>query len=273
MGEGPVVLCIHGFPDNGSSFRHQLPVLAENGYRAVAVSLRGYEPSSQPPDNDYTMQALVGDVIAWAHELSDDPIHLIGHDWGAAIAYSAAAFAPDKFRSAAALAVPHPTRFGIEGRRHAKQAMLSWYMLFFQLRGVSEWVARQNDYAFIKWLWRKWSPGWNPPKEDMEDVIATFRQSGVLEASLGYYRAAFRREKPSSQKVSDRHFKLHIPVLAMTGELDGCIDSQIFEQLIYPEDFKAGLRFERIAGAGHFLHQEQPERCNTILIEWLNTHR
>ncbi|MXO91102.1 alpha/beta fold hydrolase [Pontixanthobacter aquaemixtae] len=269
MGSGPTVLCLHGFPDNATSFRQQLPFLAENGYRAVAVTLRGYEPGSIPADGDYSMQELVSDVVAWVEELGGDPVHIVGHDWGAAIAYSAAAFAPDKFRSAAAMAVPHPTRFGVEARRYPKQAMLSWYMLFFQLRGLSERIVRARDFAFIKWLWRKWSPGWTPSHAEMGSVIATLRQPGVLEASLGYYRAALGGKKPPASGAAQQHFKLHVPILAMTGARDGCVDTAIFEKLLHDEDHCAGLRFERVQGAGHFLHQEKPDACNAILLDWL----
>ncbi|MFZ1742954.1 MAG: alpha/beta hydrolase [Pontixanthobacter sp.] len=269
MGEGPVVLCLHGFPDNANSFRHQLPFLAEHGFRAVAVTLRGYEPGSQPANGDYSMAALVADVCAIADQLSSGPVHLIGHDWGAAIAYSAAASAPERFLSGTALSIPHPGRFTIEARGHPKQALLSWYMLFFQLRGLSDRAVRWNNFAFIKRLWRKWSPGWEIPDEVIEDVLETFRQPGVVEASLGYYRAALGGPRPSA---SDRHrqfFKLHVPMLAMTGASDGCVDTNVFETLLYPEDHPAGLRFERIQGAGHFLHQEKPELCNPIILEWL----
>ena len=272
MGEGPMVLCLHGFPDNANSYRNQLPFLAANGFRAVAVTLRGYEASSIPGDGDYSMQALVSDVLAWMEELDVGPIHIIGHDWGAAIAYSVAAFAPDKFLSATTMAVPHPTRFGAEARGHPKQALLSWYIIFFQLRRLSERVVRWKDFAFIKWLWRRWSPGWQPAPEDMESVIDSLRQPGVLEASLGYYRAALGRKKSAAPAAAQEHFKLRIPVLAMTGAQDGCIDSQIFERLTNIEDFEAELRFERIAGAGHFLHQERPVECNRIILEWLTAH-
>ena len=272
VGSGPTVLCLHGFPDNITSFRHQLPFLAEHGYRAVAVTLRGYEPSSLPADGDYSMAALVRDVVAWAGELSDKKVHLIGHDWGAAIAYSAAALAPDRFCSAAALAVTHPGRFTLEARRYPRQALLSWYMIFFQLRGISERITRWNDHALIRRLWRKWSPGWDPSDAEMESIIATFRQPGVLEAALGYYRAALGGRQLAPSSAPKHRFKTQIPMLAMTGAQDGCIDTKVFEKLLYPEDHPAGLRFNRIDGAGHFLHQEKPQECNAILLDWLKAN-
>ena len=94
MGEGPTVLCLHGFPDNASTFRHQLPALATAGYRAISLTLRGYEPPSIPPDQDYSVEAIVTDIVAVIDALGQAPVHLIGHDWGAAVAYRVSASAP-----------------------------------------------------------------------------------------------------------------------------------------------------------------------------------
>ena len=98
-GTGPIALCLHGFPDHARSFRHQLDVLARAGYRAIAPTLRGYEPSSQPDDGDYHMLRMAEDVVAWIDALDADRVHLIGHDWGAVIGYAAAALAPERFHS------------------------------------------------------------------------------------------------------------------------------------------------------------------------------
>ena len=86
MGDGPTVLCLHGFPDNASSFRHQLPALANAGYRAISLTLRGYETRSIPPDQDYSVEAIVTDIVAVIDALCHNPVHLIGHGWGAAVA-------------------------------------------------------------------------------------------------------------------------------------------------------------------------------------------
>ena len=103
----PLVLCLHGFPDNADTYRFQMPALAAAGYRVVAPMLRGYEPSSQPADGDYSLSSLAQDVIAWLDDLGEDRVYLVGHDWGAAISYVAAALAPERFLSIATIAVPH----------------------------------------------------------------------------------------------------------------------------------------------------------------------
>jgi len=268
MGEGPVVLCLHGFPDNVDSFRHQLPVLAAQGYRAISLALRGYEPASIPKDGDYTLESIATDVIAVLDQLEADPVHLIGHDWGAAIAYVVAAAAPERFKSLITMAVPHAGRFARDGLRIPKQLRLSWYMGFFNIPWVSDWVVSRQRYAFIRKLWRDWSPGWQPESGVLERVIDTLAQPGVRGAALGYYRAALSL-RALLVSAAEAHYSVPVPTLALTGELDGCIDSQVFERLMVPVDFPAGMTCRRVVDAGHFLHQEQPAAVNALILEWL----
>ena len=271
MGDGPVVLCLHGFPDNAGSFRHQLPALAEAGYRAISLTLRGYEPGSIPADGDYTMETIATDILAVIDNLDNGPVHLIGHDWGAAVAYVAAAAAPEQFKSLTVMAVPHAGRFAREGLRIPKQLRLSWYMGFFNIPWLSDWVVQRQDYAFIRKLWRDWSPGWQPEPGVLDDVIRTLSQPGVRSAALGYYRAALSIHA-LLVSAEEAHYEVPVPTLALTGERDGCIDSRVFELLMKPQDFPRGLTVERVSNAGHFLHQEQPQRVNELILEWLE-HR
>ena len=270
MGSGPIVLCLHGFPDNLNSFRLQLPALAEHGYRAIALSLRGYEPQAIPADGDYAVDTIVTDIFSVIEQLGAGPVHLVGHDWGAAIAYRAASLRPDFFRSLTTMAVPHAGRFAREGLRLIRQLRRSWYMGFFNIPWLSDWVVSQRDYALIRRLWRDWSPGWQPEPHVLERVIDTLSQPGVRTAALGYYRAALSL---SALLVSaeEAHYAVPVPTLAMSGELDGCILSDVFQQLTVPADFPAGVRFERVTGAGHFLHQERPEAVNSLILDWLSS--
>ena len=268
MGEGPVVICLHGFPDNAGSFRHQLPALAEAGFRAISVTLRGYECASIPENGDYSVEAIAADICAVIDQLDQGPVHLVGHDWGAAIAYNAAAAAPHQFKSLTTMAVPHAGRFARDGLRIPRQLQMSWYMGFFNLPWVSDWVVRRRDYAFIRDLWRKWSPGWSPAPDEMESVIDTLSQPGVLSATLGYYRAALSLSALLAS-ADDAHYPVPVPTLALSGERDGCIASDVFERLTVASDYPEGMRFHRIAEAGHFLHQEQPKAVNSLLIDWL----
>ena len=109
-GSGPIVLCLHGFPDHARSYRHQLGPIADAGYRAIAPTLRGYEPRSQPKDGAYQMSCLAEDVVGWIDDLGEDKVHLVGHDWGAVVGYAAAALAPERFHSLTTIAIPHVGR-------------------------------------------------------------------------------------------------------------------------------------------------------------------
>jgi pimeloyl-ACP methyl ester carboxylesterase len=270
MGVGPVVLCLHGFPDNAQSFRHQLPALAAAGYRAISLTLRGYEPGSIPGDGDYTMETIATDILAVIDSLDTGPVHLVGHDWGAAVAYVAAAAAPERFQSLTVMAVPHAGRFAREGLRIPKQLRLSWYMGFFNIPWLSDWAVSRKGYAFIRRLWGDWSPGWQPEPGVLDNVIRTLSQPGVRSAALGYYRAALSI-KALLVSAKEAHYLVPVPTLALSGERDGCIATDVFERLTVADDFPQGVRFHRVAGAGHFLHQERPEVVTSLILDWLSS--
>jgi len=273
QGDGPVVLCLHGFPDHMRSYRHQLLALAEAGYRAVSPMLRGYEPSSQPADGDYHIVRMAEDAVAQAALLSQEPVHLVGHDWGAVVGYAATALAPERFLSLSTLAIPHPGRMREALRQIPSQLRNSWYMAFFQLRGLADWVVERNDWAFIERLWRDWSPGWALPEDELRAVKRTLAKPGVKRAALGYYRAmADLRSAAARETMRLLESKIPVPTLALTGALDGCMDTRLHDVTMRKEDFPAGFEVVRIEGAGHFLHQEKPEEVNPILIDWLRRH-
>lgn len=269
--DGPIVICLHGFPDNARSFRFQLPALADAGFRAVAPTLRGYEPSSQPGNGDYEMATIGRDVIAWTDELGADKVHLVGHDWGAGISYVAAALAPERFLSVTTIAVPHGARFIPAIKQVPVQLLKSWYMNFFQLRGLADWLVERNDWAFIQWLWKNWSPGYVLPTEEWANLRATFSAPGVKKAMLAYYRTNVSPSVMFGFKQLEAAALTTVPVrtLAITGADDGCIDTRMYDHCFVDEDFPQGFRIERIEGAGHFAHQEKPQEINRLLLEWV----
>lgn len=271
-GSGPVVLLLHGFPDCLHSFDEQLPALAGAGYRAVAVAMPGYEPGSQRLDGVYDQAVLAGDVIALIDALDVGRVHLVGHDWGAAVGYAVAATAPQRLHSLTAMAVPHGGRFMAEIARYPRQLRLSWYMGFFQLPGLPEHVVRRRNFAFLRRLWRTWSPGWNFTDEDFAPVAETFARPGVVESALAYYRAAVNVRAMLTPGKQPPMFDVPVPTLAMTGEREGCIAADVFEAMSRDEDFSGGLEVQRVADAGHFLHRERPQAVNDRIIEWLNGH-
>lgn len=269
--EGDVVLLLHGFPDDRFTFRHQLPALAEAGHRAVAVSLRGYEPSSVPDDGDVSLVRLADDVMAWADDLGVERLHLVGHDWGAAIGGVTAARHPERLRSLTMIAVPHVARIPIAVRRVPVQLLKSWYMTFFQLRGVADWAVSARDWWLVRRLWRRWSPHHRLAEVDWVRMREGFELPGVKSSMLAYYRQnatppvllGLRRTEAMKLTTID------VPTLAITGAEDGCIDTRMFDHAIRDDDFTSGVRVERIADAGHFVHLERPAAVNALLIDWI----
>jgi pimeloyl-ACP methyl ester carboxylesterase len=270
MGHGPLVLLLHGFPDTPVTFRHQLPAIAAAGYRAVAVRARGYEPSSQPTDGSYYVQDLARDVIAWVSELDAGKAHLVGHDWGATVAFAAAALEPGALRSLTVIAVPQPRRFSEVLMSDPAQIARSGYMMFFQQVGVAEAAVAADDFALLEDLWHKWSPGWEFGAQDIADLKRCFREPGVIQAALTYYRHAFDTSSPAGQ-ASRASFAtpIRVPTLGIYGADDGCIGADVFEKAMQREDFAQGMELFRVEGAGHFCHVEQPMGVNARLLEFL----
>ncbi|MFT3727161.1 MAG: alpha/beta hydrolase [Terricaulis sp.] len=269
MGTGPLVLCLHGFPDTPRTYRLLLPALADAGFRAVAVTSRGYEASSRPKDDDYSLAALAGDVHDWMDALGADRAHLIGHDWGANLVYAAAASRPSRVDTLVTMAVPHPAAFAAALAGDFKQMRRSWYVYLFQLRGVAEAAVRQGNFAFLERLWREWSPDFDAA-EDVSGVLALFAEPGVLEAVLQYYRTAFDAAHPrASESVALLTRPIEAPTLGLCGADDGCIAAEIFEMAMPNELFAGGVDVRRVANAGHFVHLERPQEVASLILSHL----
>ena len=272
-GEGPLVLCLHGFPDHWRSWRHQLPALAESGFHVIAPNLRGYEQSSQPTDGRYYLTDLAEDVVAWVDDLGAARVHLVGHDWGSAIAMASANLIPDRVASLTTLAVPPAHRIGTMLRHHPTALMNLWYMAFFQLPRLPERSLQALNGRAIRAIWSRWSPTWTCPEPEMRAVLDTFAQPGVRQEALSYYRHLPHLLKPPGQR-SWRLLRgrIQVPTLAITGALDGCMPTELYDVAISDRHFSGEVRVERLEGVGHFPHQEAPERVNRLLSDWLASH-
>jgi pimeloyl-ACP methyl ester carboxylesterase len=264
-GEGPLVICAHGFPDSERSFRAQLEPLVARGYRVVCPTMRGYAPSGVPRDGRYDAAALARDLCAIADQLSpNEKVRLVGHDWGAIAGYAAAALAPQRFSHLVTMAVPHLATVLPRLVRPA-QLRRSWYIYYFQLRGLAERRLAENELALVEQLWRDWSPSFHPSKEDMDHVKAAIRPR--IQPVIGYYRAFFA---PSSLIGEPRRLllaKTPVPTLYFHGVQDGCIGVDLMDGM--ERHFLKGVELHRINGAGHFVHLERPDVVNPILLDFL----
>jgi pimeloyl-ACP methyl ester carboxylesterase len=270
-GSGPLALCLHGFPDDARTWRHQMPALVDAGYHVVAPFMRGYAPTAQPADGRYDAMALGEDVAALLDALDARDAVVIGHDWGAAATYFGALLAAPRIRAIVTLAVPYGPAFFRALREDYAQQRRSWYMVFFQHRLADEALAR-DDFAFIERLWRDWSPGWTPPREALDAVKETFRRPGTVAAALGYYRASMGQvfDAPPEQldaMLAGMGMPIAAPALYLHGADDGCIASELAGGM--DAFFPSGLRTETVPGAGHFLHQERPDLVNRLVLEFL----
>jgi pimeloyl-ACP methyl ester carboxylesterase len=266
LGAGPLVLCLHGFPDNAFTYRYLLPALADAGLRAVAPFMRGYSPTGKPADDRFESVLLGQDATSLIRALGSTEAFIVGHDWGGFAALASAILAPGLIRRIVTLGVAHPAAMGTD----YDTLKGSWHAYFFQMP-FAESVVAANDYDFIVRWWRDASPEYDPPSELIESVKATFRRPGVLTAALSYYRHTFHpasrdaalnslREKVASTPVP-------VPVLAFHGTRDRPGRMAAFERM--DSNFGGSLEKVVIPGTGHFIHLERADDVNSKIIEFL----
>ncbi len=270
-GRGPLVLCLHGFPDNAHTYSELLPALARAGFRGIAPFMRGYAPTSSAPDGRYQAVLLAQDALALIAALGGGQASVVGHDWGATAAYGAAALAPERVGRLVTLGAAHPAAVrGALATRYERHKGL-WHAYFFQMP-FAEQVVSANDFAFIEDWWRDASPEYDPAPV-IERVKATFRRPGVLTAALGYYRHTFHpaNRDPALQALQERASTAPTPVptLALHGTRDRPGRLEAFEGM--DDLFPKGLEKVVYPGAGHFVHIERPDDVNRRIVEFLQT--
>ncbi len=274
--DGPLVLCLHGFPDHAPSFEPMLEALAAAGHRAVAPWMRGYHPTSPAPDGRYQSAVLALDALGLVEALSPDgTAALVGHDWGAIAACGAAILRPDRVRTLVSMALPHPAVLGATLVGDWEQRKRSWYMWFFQLAVLPELVVPGDDFAFVDRLWREWSPGHVPDPRRMAQLKQTLAAPGVLDAALGYYRqtldATRQADDLAATQAEVQGGMIGVPALFLMGADDGCFAPDRERGSL--QLCTAEARVDILDGVGHFLHVEAPERVNRVVLDWLGAPR
>lgn len=268
MGEGPLVLLLHGFPDNATSWEHQMPALARAGYRVVAPFLRGYPPTEVPDRGYFDLATLATDIKCLIDVLNDGkPCFLVGQDWGAAISYAVLAAYPASIKRAVILAVPHPAEVRRTLKRSPKHVLRSFHWFLFQLPWLPERLCRAHNYAFIEFLWKLWSPAYDD-RAHVARIKQMLAKPGAMVATLAYYRAMMNPKK-ADPALADVTARLSDPITTPTRVLCGSRDMRK-EMLPRQADLFAGsYEWGIVEGAGHFLHREKPGQVNADLIDWL----
>ncbi|MCY7397841.1 MAG: alpha/beta hydrolase [Sphingomonas bacterium] len=265
-GEGPLVLLLHGFPDNASTWEHQFAPLAAAGYRVVAPNLRGFPPTEIPANGFYDGATLAGDIRALIEVLSPrEPAFLVGQDWGAALSYGFLALYPELVRRAVLMAIPHPAAMAasLADPAQIKRAFHWWY---FQIPGLADAQVPAADFALIDYLWAEWSPG-HDHQAHVAQVKDMLRHPGAFSAAVSYYRAVFNPayRDPALEPLHARlGGAISVPTLALCGADDlraGPMSSQA-------QFFTSDYAYREIANADHFLHRDQPAEVTALILDW-----
>ena len=254
-GEGEHVVLLHGFPDTADMWRNQVRALADAGYCVIAPDQRGCGQSDRPDGPEsYDYESLMGDVVGIVDALGIERFRLIGHDWGAALAWAMASFMPDRVDRMAALSSPHPeTLFPIAS---AEQARMSYYILQFQHPGVAEqWLRADN--------WRHFREAWAGGDTDAQ--IADLSEPGKLESRIDWYRANITPETMFAPQP-EIMLPISIPVLLVYGQHDQFLSEEPF--LRSEARCTGPFRYERL-DTGHWMPTERPHDVTRLLLEFL----
>lgn len=253
--DGELVLLLHGFPQTSWSWRAQLAALGDAGYRAVAPDQRGYSPGARPAEVErYGIPSLVSDVLAIADALGGDRFHLVGHDWGAAVAWQVAGRHQDRVRSLTILSVPHPKAFGraLAGEGGSDQSTRSSYIDFFRSDEAAD-TFTQNGGDGLRNMFAM-----TGLTEDVQPYIDVLLQPGAMQGALNWYRAA------SLTDVDDLG-EITMPTLFVWSTEDPALGPDAAR---WTEQYVSGpYRFEIFEGVGHWIAESEPDRLNALLLE------
>ncbi len=258
---GPLVILLHGFPECWYSWRQYLPALAQAGFRAVAPDMRGYNLSEKPKGaRSYDLPALTADVMGLIRAFGEERAIIVGHDWGAAVAWRFAMDYPQAVEKLVICNVPHPARFA-EGLRSPRQLRKSWYIFFFQLPWLPERVLGRDPLRTITRAMRGSAVRQEAFSDDDLRVYAeALGQPGALTAGINYYRAAVRW----GRKLPNR--PISAPTLILWGEEDRFLGKEL---VAGTERFVPDLRVHFIPHCGHWVQQEAREEVTSALLEFL----
>lgn len=259
----PPAILLHGFPDSSAAWRRITPLLVASGFRVVAPDMRGFGETDMAPqvaDYDIRTGALV-DVLAIMDALSIGRAHLVGHDFGAPVAWALAAQHPDRFRTLAALSVGHPRAFLKAGREQRKR---SFYILVHQFRGLCEALYRANDWALLRKHWSR--------HDDIDEAIRLLARPGRLTAGLNWYRAnmSLRRIVSGAPDGAFGEETVRIPTLGLYSDGDVYLTE---EQMTGSKDYVAApWSYARLDGVGHWLQVEAADRVAALLLGHWRDH-
>jgi pimeloyl-ACP methyl ester carboxylesterase len=262
QGEGPLIVLLHGFPEFWYSWRYQIPFLAEHGYTVVAPDLRGYNETDKPRKG-YDIPTLLRDIEGLIRGLGQQKACIVGHDWGGVLAWAFAMNYPEITESLIVMNAPHPAAMMREMRTF-KQLRKSWYVFAFQIPWLPEYMLGRNNANKIGRMLR----GAALQKSAFpNDVTARYQEAmskpGAIKAAISYYRQLFRRLPISFKSYA---VQIKAPTLLIWGEKDIALGIELSTGL---ERWVNDIQIKRIPDSGHWVQQEQPEKVNQYMLDFL----
>lgn len=262
-GTGPLVVLLHGYPETARGWQQVQGKLAAAGYRVVAPNMRGYAPSGFAPDEDYTVGTLGADALALIDALGESKAVVVGHDWGATAAMSAAVTDPDTVVGLVSLTIPHPM---------ATEPSLSLFLnaphfIYYQFPWAT-WMVSRNDFAHIDGIVEAWAPTFDVARRDTTSVKESLAVEGGVEGILGYYWSISADPAPGTLRA-DKDTRFAMPALTIAGADDGALDIELFKA--GEDGFTGPYTYVELEGVGHFPQVEAPDEVAAALLTFLGS--
>ncbi len=264
--DGQVVLFLHGFPEFWFSWRKQIPFFANLGYRVVAPDQRGYNLSSKPASvGAYRVQELIGDMVALIAALGVDKVYLVGHDWGAVIAWGLATYHPHLLHRLVIINVPHPAVMRETLRKQPDQLRRSWYIFFFQLPYLPQWIISFRRYWIMRRSLQKSSLPGTFSEADLGHYVTAWRRPGTFNAMLNWYRAAVRYRNPTSLESGKQ---IGVPLLILWGAQDIALRAEMA-----PKSLKwcENGQLRMFPDATHWVQHEKSDEVTSAILDFFRS--
>ncbi len=262
--DGPLVILLHGFPEFWYGWRQQIAALTEAGYRVWVPDQRGYNLSDKPAGlENYTLDLLAKDVVGLIEPAGEETAVVVGHDWGANVAWWLAAKHPERLSKMVALNVPHWAVMARQLRQNKAQRRKSWYIFFFQLPWLPEALLRRNNWALAARALQESSRPGTFSAADLEKYRQAWSQSGAMTGMINWYRAVIRRQ-PTQRPDS----RIRVPTLLIWGAQDRFLGQELAQPSV---DLCENGRLALIPEASHWVQHEEPEQVNQLLLDFLKS--
>lgn len=260
--DGPVAVLLHGFPEFWYGWRRQIGALADAGIRVIAPDQRGYNRSEKPSGLDaYSLDTLVDDVVSLIGSTDRETAAIVGHDIGAAVGWWMASTVPESIERLVALNLPHPVVFKRYLTRDPRQLLRSWYLFYFQIPRLPEWGFSRNDYRRGVGALRGTSRPGAFTDADLERYREAWSRPGAVKGMIDWYRALFR-----TSTDRDADLPIDVPTRVIWGTNDGALRTAMAGASV---DLCTDGRLSLIEEATHWVHHEEADRVNGLLLEFL----